>query len=60
MYYKFQETYRGYDISKHTEKNYYTVLDINDTELCQKESLDKMKRGIDFEIVVNEAESIMV
>ena len=60
MYYKFQESYKGYDISKHVEKNYYTVLDINNAELCQKESLNQMKIGIDFETVMNEAESIMV
>jgi len=60
MNYEFQESYKGYNINKNIEKHYYTVLDINNRELCQKESLNKMKMGIDFELTVNGSESIMI
>ena len=59
MNYQYQESYRGYDIEKNTIQNYYTILNDKKEELCKKETLNKIKIGIDFETTLNGAESIM-
>ena len=60
MKYQYQESYRGYRIDKNIIQNYYTILNDKKEELCKKETLNKMKIGIDFETTLNEAESIMI